>query len=575
MRKSIALKIFSIALILLALMACVTGVSSVYLDAVSGEARELAHYYLPIEQRTQWAARHSSAELLHFERLLNLQRSGAPPERVAAERARMEERSTGVDTVIQEALALVAKARADRSVDADKPTLSILEQELPQVAEAHREMAATIRNYLAQGVDAGPPGPARMLLEDVLAHQRMRINTEITDVNKVLSALTADSAQQVIDLERKAAMLTWGITAFAIALGLAIGAYITRMLVRPVRDLISGTDAVREGHLDVQIRVRTSDELETLADSFNHMIGGLRQKEEIQATFGKYVDPRIVKNLIEDGRAAQAGERRPMTVYFSDLEGFTALCERLTPDAAVRFLNAYFNALSTPILEWNGLIDKYIGDAIMAFWGPPFSEPAEHARLACEAALAQLARMQEFRREVPDLIGLRKDLPRLHMRMGIATGEVTIGNVGSERLKGYTVIGDTVNLAARLESAGKQYGTSILVSEDTWAAARDTFDFREIDRIRVVGRSEPLSIYELLAHKGSVPAPLRDALPHFAEALAAYRAGELAAARPAWEECARLAPNDPVPRAFLARCARLESEGLPSGWDGVWTLTAK
>ena len=183
--------------------------------------------------------------------------------------------------------------------------------------------------------------------------------------------------------------------------------------------------------------------------------------------------------------------------------------------------------------------------------------------------------MREFRRLVPDLIGLRRDLPRVHMRMGLATGEVTVGNVGSDQLKGYTVIGDTVNLAARLEPAGKQYGTSILVSEDTWAAAREAFDFREIDRIRVVGRNEAVGIYELLARKGQSPAPLCDVLGRFAEALAAYRAGDLATARAAWEECARIDANDPVTRTFLARCARLEAEGVPKDWDGVWTLTAK
>jgi class 3 adenylate cyclase len=318
--------------------------------------------------------------------------------------------------------------------------------------------------------------------------------------------------------------------------------------------------------------------LEALANqlsSVGEMIRSLRKKEAIQAAFGRYVDPRIVNNLIEDSRFAMVGERRPMSVLFSDLEGFTGLCERITPDAAVNFLNEYFDEMSGPIIAKQGIIDKYMGDAVMAFWGPPFTDPADHARLACEAALEQLARLTEFRRTVPNIIGMRQDLPRVNMRTGISTGEVTVGNVGSERLKGYTVIGDTVNLAARLETACKHYGVNILISQQTRANAGAAIETRELDRIRVVGKSRPVSVFELIGLAGAISPAARELRDAFEAALAHYRSGDIAQARSIWQECGRMAPEDRPTRVFLERCETFSAHSPPESWDGVWTLSEK
>ena len=319
--------------------------------------------------------------------------------------------------------------------------------------------------------------------------------------------------------------------------------------------------------------------LEVLANQLSNlgeMTASLRKKDAIQTTFGNYVDPRIVRNLIEDSHFATVGERRPMSVLFSDLEGFTGLCEQITPDAAVKFLNGYFNQVSGPIIAKQGIIDKYMGDAVMAFWGPPFTDPADHARLACEAALEQLACLKEFRRTVPDIIGVtNKGLPRVNMRTGISTGEVTVGNVGSDRMKGYTVIGDTVNLAARLETACKQYGVHILISEETRAHASTAIETRELDRVRLVGKSQPVSVFELIGTAGGISSSLREMRDAFEAALDRYRLRDLAQARSIWQECARMAPDDHPTRMFLERCEVLCAQSFPESWDGVWTLSVK
>ncbi len=577
MRKSIALKIFSIALIIIALMAVVTGISAVNLDRVADEAVELSKYYVPIGQKVQWAARHSSAQLLRFERLMNLRQSNASEAKQAEQASAMRERGARVRKVIGEAIAIVKAGRADTSVNVDPPTFAVLERELPQILAAHVDMEQTIARYLdISGNESGDQADrSRALLGEVLARQRTRISDEIADVSRIVDELVADSAAQAVALEQRAARLSWAVTVIAALIGLGMAAYITRALVRPVQQLLSGTRAVGEGDLDVHINISTSDEIADLATSFNTMIVGLKQKEAIRSTFGKYVDPRIVKQLLEEHALPRAAERRRMTIFFSDLEGFTKLCEQLTPDLAVKFLNRYFNLMSGPIQEAQGIIDKYIGDSIMALWGPPFTGEEGHALLACRTALAQQQKMHEFRREVPDLIGMRRGAPTVHMRIGIATGEVTFGNVGSDTLKGFTAIGDSVNLAARLESANKVYGTSILVAEPTWNDVAGEVEGRPLDLIRVVGKEEPVRIFELLGLKGECDSATQEFCGQFEQALAQYRAGRIVEARAGFEACRRLRADDRPSGIFLGRIETLERVGLPAEWDGVWTLTSK
>jgi class 3 adenylate cyclase len=350
-------------------------------------------------------------------------------------------------------------------------------------------------------------------------------------------------------------------------LGLVLAFFITRNLVQPVRRLLTGTRAVEGGDLSVQIQASSADEIAALTESFNTMVAGLREKERIRDTFGQYVDPRIVSGLLENRIAVAGGEKKNMTVFFSDLVGFTSLCEHLSPEGVVRLLNRYFTLMSEPIREQHGILDKFIGDAIMAYWGPPFTGEREHAALACAAALDSRARLDAFRAMLPEITGLRKGIPEIGVRMGLASGDVTIGNIGSDTVKGFTVIGDHVNLASRLEGANKEYGTWILMSEDTRRLAGDAIEAREIDAIRVLGKSEPVRIFELVGRKGD-PNPLRE--PYEA-ALASYRAGDFNAA----EEKFRSLGDDPPSKIMLTRIAYLRQHPETRRADGVWDLTKK
>jgi adenylate cyclase len=305
------------------------------------------------------------------------------------------------------------------------------------------------------------------------------------------------------------------------------------------------------------------------------MVGGLREKERIRETFGQYVDPRIVKNLLENRIGADKGERQVMTVFFSDLEGFTRLCEGLTPDAAVRFLNRYFSMMSEVVRSQQGIVDKYIGDSVMAFWGPPFTDPADHARLGCIAALDQMERLEAFRAWLPEMFGVRDSVPVVNVRMGIASGEVTVGNIGSETSRGYTVIGDTVNLASRLEQANKFYGTHILVSEATRTLAGDSLAFREIDSLRVAGKLETVRVYELMGLAAELRENDRQRIQTYEAGLAHYREQDWEAADSVFRECLAIEPKDQPSHVMLGRIAAFRQTPPAADWDGVWVALSK
>jgi adenylate cyclase len=362
----------------------------------------------------------------------------------------------------------------------------------------------------------------------------------------------------------------------AATLGLLATGVMTVSLVGPVRRLLAGTRAVEAGALDTVIPVTSRDEIGTLTTAFNEMVVQLRVKERIRETFGKYMDPRIVEGLIDRPAITGAGgERRVMTIFFCDMKGFTSISEGLTPTGLVNVINHYLTTMSGPIQRHNGIIDKYVGDAIMAFWGPPFSAAEEHARLACLAGIDQLARIQPFRDELPELMGIRRGLPDINLRIGIATGEVVVGTIGSDVMKSYTVMGDTVNFASRLEGASKAYGTRFLVDETTMTQAGDAIETREIDAILVVGKTEPHRIFEVLGRKGEIDAA-RIALGHqFAAGLAAYRGQDWPAASAAFTACLSIAPDDRPAHVFLERVAHLRAHAPGPDWNGVWTLLEK
>lgn len=286
-----------------------------------------------------------------------------------------------------------------------------------------------------------------------------------------------------------------------------------------------------------------------------------RARRFIRQAFEFYLSKDVIERIMKDPAGLKlGGERRELTIFFSDLQGFTSISERLSPEALIELLNDCLGDLTDIVLEENGTFDKYVGDAIVAFWNAPLSQP-DHAERACRAAIRCQRRLAERRAELARRTGVE-----LRVRIGLNTGEAVVGNMGSRKKFNFTVLGDAANLASRLEGANKAFGTGILVSETVWSATGGRFVGREVGLIRVVGRKEPVRVFEL----AGLPGEERPGLfAGYAAALALLRAGRPGEACRAFEQ----AGTDPLSRAYATRLRELERGGVP--WDGVWNLHEK
>lgn len=457
------------------------------------------------------------------------------------------------------------------------------------VEDRYREKLGEIRAVLAQ-IEASFPiisARQRQALELQTAGQYERaqellnvlndlqglVQTQRAQLQDATAALVQEAAATTAARQRQAFWLTVAVTISAVLLGLTLSAIIARRLTEPVRALIAGLKNVEQGDLSVELPVASQDEVGELTQSFNYFVSELRSKEEIKRTFGQYIDPRVLDQVILQPGAVADG-RRLMTVSFADLEGFTSIGEHLTPSGLVNLLNRHFTLQAEAVQQQKGIIDKFIGDAVLAFWGPPFTTPEEHPLLACRAALEQLAALETLRADLPELTGLRKNLPRVNLRIGISTGEVVVGNIGSESARSYTVIGDTVNLGQRLEDANKIYGTHILVSEATREGAESAIVAREIDFLLVKGKTEITRVFEVQGLKGEVPEAKLALIERFAEALEAYRSQGWDRSEAALKGCLEIFPEDGPSRLFLERVRLLRANAPGEQWNGVWKLAS-
>ncbi|HEY0944166.1 MAG TPA: adenylate/guanylate cyclase domain-containing protein [Opitutaceae bacterium] len=294
------------------------------------------------------------------------------------------------------------------------------------------------------------------------------------------------------------------------------------------------------------------------------------RRREVQAMFGSYVAPSVVERLVRDPDAIRlGGERREATVFFCDLAGFTDLSEQVSPEELLALINSYLEETSDCLLAHGAYVDKYIGDAVMAVFGAP--EPqADHAGAACRAALAVQAVFARLNARLAAERGRA-----LHLRIGLNTGEMIVGNVGSSRKLNYTVLGDAVNLASRLEGANKEFGTAILVGEETARRVGDRLALRPLTRLRVKGRLQAVEVSELVGAPGELTPEQAAFLAAYRTAYVDFAARRFVTAAQGFARAVELAPRDRTARAHLAEAQRLAHAPPPAGWEPVLTLETK
>ncbi len=397
-------------------------------------------------------------------------------------------------------------------------------------------------------------------------------------------ALEGLGGQHIADLvlaynldERLATLLEGaGVLRFVAVMMLIVALLLAYLLAsriaEPILALSGAAEKVADGDLDVTVEVRGTDEIGQLGRTFNRMTVGLRERDRIKRTFKRHVAPDVVEYLLSHPEAqSPVGERRRLTMLFSDLAGFTSISEEREPEEVVTLLNGYLSKVSEALVLRGGTLDKYMGDGVMAFFGAPVPRE-DDALSACLAALDHLRIVAALNAELAGT-----GAPTLSVRVGVHRGDVIVGSIGGDNAQDYTVIGDAVNLAARLEPVNKVYGTGVLVSEEVWLEVAGRLDGREIDLIRVKGKQRVVRVFEVLGEAGWLAAhPAKAAcVAAYSNGLDHYRAQRFKAAKAAFDAAVAADPTDGPGAAMLARTVAVLDEVARPNWSGVYNLTSK
>jgi adenylate cyclase len=573
-KRSIRRRIVAIAVGLIILMVATSVLSMVMVGRVGHLLDELTARYIPANGHL------TRANILSLERALALRRMviakmQEPPDETGYkfQKQLYDAKDAEVDSEAQAARKLINAIIDDTSTPSDNAALARIDSRIDSLMSESRQHLEQESEDLLSELDARDFSAVRRSLARVDS-LRDQLNEKIDAVRTEMLKVSYRAIATIRSEQTQAVLISAIVTLLAAIVGLIFANLVSGGIIRSVRQLLEGTRAVEAGQLHQSIEVTTADEIGQLAAAFNRMVVQLRDNQRVRETFGKYIDPRVVEGLIDRPTLTAAeGQRRVMTVLFCDLKGFTSLSEGMTPQGLVKVMNRYLSIMSEPIRTNRGIIDKYIGDGIMAYWGPPFVDEADHARFACLAAMEMIERIATLRQEIPELLGVRgTPMEKCDLRIGVATGEALVGSIGSDVMMSYTVMGDVVNLASRLEGVNKTYGTRNLVSERTIAAAGAALEVREIDRVVVAGHTHSEIIFEILGHKGELTPQQLLSRDKYLEGLAAYREQQWDEALCALNESLGAIPDDGPSMALLKRVESLKANPPSRDWDRAWHI---
>jgi len=569
-------KIVALTLCLLLLFAMTAAASVVLQSKISEQFSGVVDDNLPLDTAVATVDVFTDRYELDLRRLAADLRDAAAGAAAIAQQGEAERlREAGVlTTTFQKAEAQLDQTVKDQRESTEKRVamadirgrFGYMKRALPNFIEVGRRMS--------EALGAGRAEEAEHIAADFAPYRRL-FGEDLTAVRDELAVLTAGAAREVNRLSRGLIILELVMLGLASLVGLGLSLIVSNRMMAGLERLIEGTRRIQDGDGYEVLPVTSKDEIGKLTIAFNQMVEDLRAKDRIKETFGKFVDPRIVANLIDPVGGNDLAERQVATVFFSDIKGFSSLGELLTATTLVKLLNTYFAEMTTLIHARNGIIDKLVGDGLMAFWTTPFSRGESHATDACLAALEQQQAVKKLRERLSDVLGLRRDLPEFSVRMGLATGDLVVGTIGAPDARSFTVIGDTVNLASRLEGANNAYETRILVDEGTFQLAQNDIEGREIDFLTVVGKAEPVRVYEIMAPAGCLSAAENELRGLFAEGLAAYRARDWDRSEQRLAQCLAVVATDGPAAVLRRRIAFLRDQPLPADWDGVWHLVEK
>ncbi|NBS13491.1 MAG: HAMP domain-containing protein [Verrucomicrobia bacterium] len=573
MGSSLRAKIMSGVVALLILFAGALGVTLYLIQDSSMELMGIEQYHLALNKMV------SDLDVYTFELevIANELNGMNPPlkDHARIRQARAHELKGIIEKIFSDAIPLAEKGSNDERNDIEDRL------GMARLIGVVRTLEVGTRGFTAAAIQAVDQAVAGKLTEARLAMEEMQRYEELDPVYqtarfktaKLTSESLAETNQNIQNIIRANLVLFF----VAGVLGLLVFLIITGRLQTAFRRLTTAFRKTAEGEIADPLPVTSHDEIGDLTASFNTMVEQLKSKERLREAFGQFLDPRIVANVVDNttGELKELAERRNVTIFFSDISNFSGIGEQLTAGNLVRLLNRYFTVSTGAIREHRGIVDKFIGDAVMAFWASPFSDGESHARDGCHTCLDLQQAFIRVGREISEITGLRRNVPRFLVRMALATGDTVIGTVGSDTTKSFTVIGDTVNTASRLEGVNKIYGTTILINEECYRLAEGDIEAREIDLVTVFGKVEPVRIYELQGRQGTLDPKTSKLNNVYADALQLYREQKWKEAEIAFRECLKIRENDGPSLEFLTRIATFGRTPPPGDWNGVWQTSSK
>lgn len=461
----------------------------------------------------------------------------------------------------------------------------------------HQQRWLELRQWIYGGYSETPPARLKALYPDgILANSRTEAEQALwrLDASPLISNKAEDVAGSVLGTNfagiiRTLVNRTAGVAAIAAnrnravlsalaitAAAILLAVFFSGFVVQKIKRIITSAEAVGQGNLSLVFEHGGADEFGKLTVALNHMVGGLREREKIKGILGSMVDPVVIGEAMKDLEALKRGTETRITAFFSDVAGFSSISEKLSSVELAALLNEYLSAMTIILKEEEGVLDKYIGDAIVGIFNAPVPV-AQHAYRAVKASIRMQARLAELREQWRRDNAYIHEAREMQFRIGLHTGLAKVGFMGTDALASYTMMGDTVNLAARLEAAGKDYGVSVLCSKAVYDEVHDSVFARRLDLVRVKGKTEPVEIYEVISlAEEPPPQNLIASTEAFSKAFEKYLAREWKSAVKHFEESLKIRGTpDKSATLLIDRCEHYRKNAPPGDWDGVFTRDHK
>ncbi len=391
----------------------------------------------------------------------------------------------------------------------------------------------------------------------------------------IVSTVKEDDAfEQVYNIQRRNIY----ILLIILNVSVIIVFFFSRTISSPIIRLVSATKQIESGDFHVEIQPASRDEVGILTNSFKGMAHGLEEREKVKSILGSMIDPTVVQEAMIDLAALKRGSEKTITAFFSDVAGFSTISEQLKSQDLAALLNEYLSAMTIILKEHDGVLDKYIGDAIVGIFNAPV-DVSEHPLKAGKASIEMVRKLKDLRQYWIKNDLYTQEAREMDARIGLNTGPAKVGFMGTDALASYTMMGDTVNLAARLEAAGKDYGVNILISESTKALVDQELFTRELDLVRVKGKNEPVRLYELIASHSDIDPILKESAEAYEKGFELYLKKNFSKAIAKLNEAVKIKSQkfgkDKAALMLIERCEEYKQAPPEKNWDGVFTRTHK